>query len=83
MFIGIRKVLSSLNFVQEETIYIYRRITLIVAFYWGVMAIIRLYLYFNIYKHSEIISSAGQMTTGSVCIALIFIYLTAKKWFKK
>jgi len=83
VFIGIRKACLQINLLHEETIKEYRDILLPVIAYWGVMAIIRVYLFFNIERHSEVINSAGKVTTGLVCIVIMFIYLTAKRWFKK
>lgn len=83
MFLGIRKVCSKLHLIHEHTIAIYKDVLLATSFYWGVMAVIRAYLYFNIERHSEVINSAGKITTGVVCIIIIFIYLSAKTWFRK
>lgn len=83
VFIGIRKSCLSLTLLHKETIKIYRDVAFTAAVYWGVMAAIRVYLFFNIELHYQLISSAGKLTTGAIMIVLIFIYLTAKKWFKK
>jgi len=83
LFIGIRKVCKDLVLLNWQTVKIYRNIAFAAACYWGVMAAIRLYLFFNISKHYDVILCAGKITTGSVCIAIIFIYLTAKIWLQK
>lgn len=56
----------------------YKRIIKSVAFYWGVMAALRLFLFFNIKLYKEIISSANTMTIGGMTIVITVLYLTAR-----
>jgi|LGOV01.1.fsa_nt_gb hypothetical protein len=61
----------------------YRLVAFSTAFYWGIMAVLRVYLFFNIDKYKQLTRSADTLTIGCVTILTIFIYLTAKQWFKK
>ena len=54
-----------------------------VAFYWGIMAGLRFYLFFNIALYSKIISGVNTLTIGGVSIVVLLIYLTAKIWHRK
>lgn len=83
LFIGISKMFSLINLIHDNDSKFYTTLSLVVSGYWVVMAIIRLYLFFDIDKHREVICSAGKITTGSVCILFMFIFLMAKKWYKK
>lgn len=83
-FLGVKRVVNYMvSLYEEKTIKIYKDIALASATYWGIMAIIRLYLFFNIEMHYSVIESAGKITTGVICIVIIFIYLSAKQWYKK
>jgi len=61
----------------------HKRIIISVAVYWGIMAALRLYLFFNIKLYIKLISSANTFTIGVITIVLIFIYLTAKICHRK
>lgn len=67
-----------------DTYFVYKRIIKAVAFYWGIMAALRLYLFFNIELYKKIISSANTLTIGGITIVVLLIYLTAEiKWHRK
>lgn len=55
----------------------YKRVITTVAVYWGIMASLRLYLFFNIELYKKLISSANTWTIGGASIVLILILLTA------
>ena len=74
VFIGVRK----LCILKEH-----KRVAFATAIYWGVMAVLRGYLFLNIDEYSQLTRSAGMLSIGCITIALFFIYLTAKTWFKK
>jgi len=83
ILIGVRKACNEISVLNNKTRKTYRSIALMAAIYWGVMAAIRLYLFFNIEKHAELISSAGKLTIGCVSVIVILIYLTAQTWRQK
>jgi len=62
---------------------LYKLMALMNIIYWGIMAALRIYLFFNIDKHYLLVDRAGQLCIGSVFIILSLIFLTAKTWFKK
>ena len=75
VFVSIR------NYCLDKT---YKRIIVMVAYYWGVMAALRFYLFFNIGLYDKIISSANTLKIGGVSIVVLLIYLSVWiKWFKK
>jgi len=74
VFIDIRK-----NCVLK----MYRRIAATVCFYWGVMAILRVYLLFNIEQYYKLVTSVCRLTVGGIAIIIILIYLTAQIWHRK
>lgn len=57
---------------------IYKWIIKSVAIYWGIMAALRLYLFFNIGLYKKLISSANTLTIGGVVIFIIVITITAR-----
>jgi hypothetical protein len=61
----------------------HKQVAFATAFYWGIMAALRGYLFINIDQYGQLTRSAGRLTLGCISIALVFIYLTAGKWFKK
>jgi hypothetical protein len=62
---------------------IYKKISLVVIYYWGVMALLRIYIMFNIHLHYALIKSTSKITVGAVAIILILIYLTSQTWHQK
>jgi hypothetical protein len=65
---------TSLQFV----LIIHRLIWLIAAFYFLAMAIMHIYLFFNISLYDSIVSSANKIPFGAVFSILGIIYLTYK-----
>lgn len=74
VFIDIRK--NSLNIE-------YKLVSLFTSIYWGVMVALRVYLYFHIDKHYELIDRAGSIGAGVITILIGLIFLTAKIWHRK
>jgi hypothetical protein len=73
-----------LSLYTQNTIDTYKRVIKVVAYYWGVMAALRFYLFFNIELYKKIISSANTWTIGGVTIVLLLMFLTAHiKWRQK
>jgi hypothetical protein len=73
-----------LRLYTQNTIDTYKRVIKVVACYWGVMAALRFYLFFNIELYKKIISSANAWTIGGVTIVLLLMFLTAHiKWRQK
>lgn len=71
------------NILDAKTIKKYVFILLGTSCYWGIMALLRLYLFFNIELYHKLISSADTWTVGAVSIIIFFIFLTAKLWPRK
>jgi hypothetical protein len=57
---------------------VYKQVIKSVAIYWGLMAALRLFLFFNIALYEAIISGANTMTIGGVSIVVVTLYLTAR-----
>jgi|WetSurMetagenome_2_1015567.scaffolds.fasta_scaffold224736_1 hypothetical protein len=52
------------------------------AGYWGVMALLHLYLFFNITLYASFVSSANKITVGACFVAMI-LFLSTYKAFKQ
>ena len=63
---------------------IYRTILISTVSYWGIMAALRIFLFFRIDLYKQLISSADKLTVGAVTIVKIFTLITANKiWLRK
>lgn len=84
VFVGVFNIVSMFSGIYEErTIKMYKVISIIVACYWAAMAAIRLYLFFNIEQHYNLIDKAGLLGFGTVSIFVLLTFLTFKSWFKR
>jgi hypothetical protein len=84
VFIGVFKCIPMFSGIYDRsTVKLYKYISLVVAGYWAVMTLLRLYLFFNIKQHYQLIDKAGLLGFGTVSIIIILTFLTFKSWFRK
>jgi len=77
IFFGIVFYELSMQFFLKLRKFIWR----LGAYYWGVMALLHLYLYFNITLYATFVQSANKVTVGATFI-LIILLLSTYKAFK-
>lgn len=66
------------DYEEKSTAKTYKKIIRSVAIYWGIMAALRSYLFFNIELYSKLISRTNTLTIGAITIICLFIYISAK-----
>jgi hypothetical protein len=61
---------------KQCIILIHKKIWVIVAGYWGVMAAIHIYICFNIALYANFVQSANKVTIGATLILISFFLIT-------
>ena len=75
---GIFKLNVFKSYYTQKDFKIYDKTILATAYYWGVMAAVRIVLFFRIDLYDLLITSAGKVTIGGYMIIIILFYLTAR-----